>query len=142
MNSEAPDPGSVPPPWRSLRGWPRLVFSFRAAGAGFLTALRTQQNFRLHVAAAVLVLAAGLLLRVSTVEGSLLAICIGSVMAAELFNTALEKLVDLACPHIDERARFIKDVCAAAVLMCTLMSVIVGLLILGPRLWIAMSGAS
>src|SRR5262249_26262435 len=101
---------------------------------------RTQQNFRLHVLAAVLVIIAGGILRISLAEGAILAICVGMVMTAEIFNTAIEKLVDLACPKIDERARFIKDISAAAVLVAALTAVAVGMVILGSRAWLMVEG--
>jgi diacylglycerol kinase len=122
-------------PWRRLKGWQKLLFSFRAAGAGLKEALETQQNLRLHLLAAGMVIAAALVLRVSRIEAAMLLICIGAVIAAETFNTALERLVDLACPQIDERARSIKDASAAAVLVAALMASVVGVVILGPRAW-------
>ena len=54
---------------------------------------RTQPNFRFHLVAALLVLAAGLALRVSAAELALLALTIGLVLTAEALNTAVESYI-------------------------------------------------
>jgi diacylglycerol kinase (ATP) len=52
-----------------------------------------------------------------------------------VFNTAVEKLVDLTNPEIHPTAKAIKDISAGAVLVSALTAVLVGVLIFGPRLW-------
>jgi diacylglycerol kinase (ATP) len=56
-------------------------------------------------------------------------------MGAEALNTALELTVDLAQPEWHALARDAKDVAAAGVLICSLVAVVVGLVVFGPRLW-------
>lgn len=51
------------------------------------------------------------------------------VLAAEIFNTAIEKICDLIHPEFDERIRFIKDVSAGAVLLMAIVSVAVGVFV-------------
>lgn len=53
-------------------------------------------------------------------------LCIGVVIAAELFNTAIERLVDLVSPERHPIAGFVKDVAAGAVLLCAVAAAIVG----------------
>jgi hypothetical protein len=55
------------------------------------------------------------------------------VWAAETFNTALEKLVDLVSPEYHPLAGKVKDIAAGAVLIVSLMSVVVGGIIFGSR---------
>jgi diacylglycerol kinase len=81
------------------------------------------------------VIALGLWLGLSRVEWAILALTIGLVWTAEFINTALEATVDLASPDIHPLARIGKDVGAAAVLVAAILSVVIGLLILGPPLW-------
>ena len=71
------------------RSWPD---KFRDAFRGLWLAVRGERSFVVHLpmAAAVAVLAA--VLRVSLVEACLLGLCVAIVLAAELFNTALERL--------------------------------------------------
>jgi diacylglycerol kinase len=69
------------------------------------------------------------------VRCAVLAMTVGAVIAGEFFNTAVEAMVDLLSPQYHDRAKVAKDVAAGAVLMLGLMSILVGLLILGPPLW-------
>jgi diacylglycerol kinase len=114
--------------------------SFRYAFNGLWRVLLTQPNARIHAIATVCVIALGAWLGVSRVEWAILALTIGFVWTAEFINTALEAVVDLASPDIHPLAKVGKDVGAAAVLVAAIMSVIVGLLILGPPLWARLFG--
>ena len=107
----------------------RTLYSFRHAGRGFTWALSSQANLRVHLAAAALVLAAALLLRFSTIEFVGLVLCFAIVMAAELFNTALEVLIDYAWPEHHPMIGRAKDVAAAAVLIAAVGAAIVGVLL-------------
>jgi diacylglycerol kinase (ATP) len=111
------------------------VDSFRHAFAGCWHVLRTQQNAWIHTAFSVGVVGVGLWLKLSTVEWAIIALTMGLVWTAELINTALEAIIDLASPDIDPLAKTGKDVAAAAVLVSAGTSVIVGILILGPPLY-------
>jgi diacylglycerol kinase len=55
------------------------------------------------------------------------------VLTAELFNTAVESLVDIISPHYSKKAGFIKDVAAGAVLIAAVVSVIIGCIIFIPK---------
>jgi len=59
-----------------------------------------------------------------------------AVWMAEFINTAIEAVVDLASPQMHPLAKVGKDVGAAAVLISALAAGIIGLIILGPGLWI------
>ena len=65
---------------------------------------------------------------------ALLALAVGLVMTAELLNTALEALVDLASPGDHPLAKQAKDVSAGAVLAASLCAVAVGAFVLWERL--------
>ena len=58
------------------------------------------------------------------------------VFTSEFMNTDLEAVVDLASPNKHPLAKIGKDVGAAAVLVAALAAVLIGLLILGPPLWL------
>lgn len=112
----------------------RLIRSFSYAFAGLGHGLRTQRNLRIHVLVTIAVIAAGLLLQLSTSEWAILVVTIMIVMAAELFNTALEALIDRVGPEYHPLSKVAKDTAAGAVLIGAIGAVIVGLLICGPRL--------
>lgn len=112
----------------------KRAISFRHAFAGFSYALRTQPNTWIHAAATITVLLLALLLRLPALHLAVLILTIGVVWTAELVNTAIEALVDLASPDHHPLAKISKDTAAAAVLASAVASVLVGLLILGPPL--------
>ena len=69
----------------------------------------------------------------SLIEWSIILTQIGLVWAAEVFNTALEKLVDLVSPEFNPKAGAIKDIAAAAVLITSIMATIIGILVFGNK---------
>ena len=107
----------------------RTLYSFRHAGRGFAWALTSQANLRVHFAAAAVVLVAALVLRFSTIEFVGLTLCFAIVVAAELFNTALEVLIDYAWPEHHPMIGRAKDVAAAAVLVAAVGAAVVGVLL-------------
>ncbi|HXF70171.1 MAG TPA: diacylglycerol kinase family protein [Thermoflexus sp.] len=109
--------------------------SFGFAFAGLCYAWRTQRNLRIHVAIAATVAALAMLLRFDALRWAILILTIAMVWAAELLNTALEAIVDLASPSPHPLARIAKDVSAGMVLVCAMASILIGLALFGPPLW-------
>ncbi|MER1956140.1 MAG: diacylglycerol kinase family protein [Solibacillus sp.] len=110
----------------------KFLKSFRYAVEGILTATM-EQNLRFHILSAVIVVLAGLLTGLSTTEWFMITIVIALVIGAELFNSAIERVVDLASPEIHPLAKQAKDIAAGAVLVFAVASVIIGLLIFLPK---------
>jgi diacylglycerol kinase (ATP) len=108
-----------------------ILKSFVFAFKGMAAALK-ERNFMLHLFSAALVIAAGLYFEVSATEWCVLLICIGTVIMAELFNTAIEKLTDLVSPGFNPLAGEIKDISAAAVLVFSIVAAIAGLIVFVP----------
>lgn len=100
--------------------------SFRAALAGFSHAFRNERNVRIHCACTVLVLGLALFFRMDGLRLALLCVAIGGVLGAELFNTAVEAVVDLYTDQYHPLARTAKDVAAAAVLVQAVVAVASG----------------
>lgn len=107
----------------------RTIYSFRHAGRGFVWALSSQANLRLHLLAAMAVLAAALVFRFTAVEFAALFLCFAIVIAAELFNTALEVLIDHAWPEHHPMIGRAKDVSASAVLLAAVGTALVGIVL-------------
>lgn len=112
-----------------------IVESFRFASAGLWYALRTQRNTRIHLTIAAGVIALGVWLGLPFTQWAVLALTIGFVLVSEMLNTVVETLVDLISPTYHPLAKILKDVTAGAVLLTAIISVAVGLLVLGPPLW-------
>ncbi len=97
--------------------------------------LRTQRNAWIHALASLSVFALSLWLGLNRLEWAVIVLTVGLVWMAEFVNTALEAVVDLASPDLHPLAKVGKDVAAAAVLVGAMTAVVVGLLVLGPPLW-------
>jgi undecaprenol kinase len=101
---------------------------FALAGIGH--ALRAENSFRTHTIAAGTALAALAWLRPAPVWWALVALTIVVVLAAELFNTALEQLADRLHPEQHPQIRVAKDCGAAAVLVLSIGAVVVAIALL------------
>jgi diacylglycerol kinase (ATP) len=110
--------------------------SFRHAFRGWWYVLRTQHNTWIHASVTAVVIIIGLWLGLPARDWAVLILTIAMVFAAEFINTAIEAVVDLATQEHHPLAKIGKDVGAAAVLIAALAAVLVGLLILGPPLWV------
>ncbi|TMD22258.1 MAG: diacylglycerol kinase family protein [Chloroflexi bacterium] len=117
----------------------RTLYSFRHAGRGLAWALSSQANLRVHFVAAAVVLIAALVLRFSAIEFVGLILCFTVVVAAELFNTTLEVLIDYAWPEHHPMIGRAKDVAAAAVLMAAAGAAIVGVLLFARHIFFHLS---
>src|SRR5262245_25247371 len=117
-------PGRPPPPFPSRRG-PGLWESALHAWHGLLHTVLYQRNMRLHVVAAVLVGLVGSGIPLGLAEKVTLIFCVLLVFFAEILNTALEQLVDLAIQQYDDKARLAKDAAAAAVLVLAIGTVVI-----------------
>ncbi|MGQ9553690.1 MAG: diacylglycerol kinase family protein [Anaerolineae bacterium] len=112
-----------------------LAGSFRCAGRGVLGALVAQRSLRIQVGIGLLAVALGLLLGLSLTEWAVITLSVALVLAAEVFNTAIEAAVDLACPDHNELARLAKDAGAGATLIAAIASVVVGMAVFLPKLF-------
>ena len=112
----------------------KFIKSFGYAIQGIVTAMR-EQNFRFHVLSDVIVMITGLFTGLSIIEWIIIVLVITLVIGAEMFNTAIERVVDLVSPDYHPLAKQAKDIAAAAVLVFAACSVIIGMLIFLPK-WV------
>jgi diacylglycerol kinase len=108
--------------------------SFQYAFNGVRHVAIHEHNMRIHLLAAVTVIAAGWWFHVSPTEWVLLLLTIGLVLAVEMINTAIEKIVDMISPGQNKTAGLIKDIAAGAVWIAALIALIVGLIIFIPKI--------
>ena len=112
----------------------RLIRSVGYAIEGVVYTFFTQRNARVEACIGVLVITVAAWLRVSGVEWAILLLTIGSVLAAETMNTAVERMTDLLSPEKHQSAKHAKDAAAGAVLILSITAAVIGAIILGPRL--------
>lgn len=110
----------------------RIALSHALAGLKYL--VKSQRNSKFHLAATLLVIATGLFLRISITNWVFLIVAIGLVWITEAINTAVESVFDLVHPDEHQLVKIGKDTSAAAVLLAAMVSVLIGLLVLGPPL--------
>lgn len=113
----------------------RLRSSFHYAIEGVKYVLKTQPNMKIHTCVGTLAVLAGFFFHISQAEWLALVIVIGFVLILEVVNTAVETLVDLYTEEYHELAKASKDTAAGAVLLMAVVSVVVGLIIFGPKVW-------
>ena len=112
----------------------KLINSFKYAFTGIITSFKTERNMKIHVFIMLLVIIVGIALKVSSLEWMILVILFALVISAELFNTAIETVVDMITKEKNEKAKIAKDVAAGAVLILAIGSIIVGLIIFIPKI--------
>lgn len=104
----------------------KFIESFNNAVEGFIFALKTQRNMRIHFLLAVFFILLGIYLNFDGIEISVLVITITLVLVTEMINTAVELMVNVMTSHFHPAARMIKDVSAGAVLVASINAAIVG----------------
>jgi diacylglycerol kinase len=111
------------------------IESFRIAFTGLFHALSYHKNFQIQVAIGVIVLLGAWLLKFSRLECLVLLIVTALVLTAELINTVVEIVVDLAVKEqLLPEAKLAKDVSAGAVLLMSIFAAVIGLLLFLPHL--------
>lgn len=112
----------------------KFIQSFRYARLGAAHALRHERNLWINSLIALLVLAAAVWLKLSSLELAVIVLAIALVIVTEMVNTALEAAVDLVKPEPHPLAALAKNIAAGATLTAAAFSVVIGLLIFLPRL--------
>src|SRR5262245_28932953 len=120
-----------PPRSRKRRSWRA---KFKEAFRGIKMGVRGHSSFFVHFFFAGLAIAFAVALECNLVEWCLILLCIGGVITAELFNSAIETLFH----GLDEstRARWngCLEIAAGAVLVASLTAALVGAIIFTNRL--------
>lgn len=112
----------------------KLLNSFKYAYQGIIAAFKSEQNLKIHLSIALLVIIFGFFLKLSFYEWLIIILSIGLVLMAELFNTALETCVNLVTMKYNEKAKKAKDIAAGSVLIISLFVMVIGLIIFLPKI--------
>lgn len=108
--------------------------SFQYAFEGIFTLIKGTANARIHVFAALVAIAMGFWLKISTSEWVAITIVIGGVIALEAVNSAIEELADLITKKQNSKIKIIKDLSAGGVLIMAIVALKVGLFIFVPKI--------
>src|SRR6476469_2289253 len=108
-----------------------LMKSFSFAISGIRSAIKQERNIRIHLSISIVVIVAGVTFSISTVQWLFVLFAIGGMIALELMNTAIERLVDLVTLEFHPLSKQAKDLAAGAVFSYAILSVIIGIIIFG-----------
>lgn len=117
-----------------------FVDSLANALEGLAYALKSQRNLRIHLAAGVVAVVAAVAMEFSRVELILVILTVCLVILGEMLNTALEFALNLLEARHHPVVRAAKDLAAGGVLTAVAGSIVVGLLLFGPRVWALLWG--
>jgi len=103
-----------------------IVESFRIAFKGLLYLFLYHRNMRIIFMLGFAAFLAGICFQLKGIEIVILCITITSVFMAEMFNTAIEMVMNMLTTKYHLRIRIIKDIAAAVVLLASLNALVVG----------------
>lgn len=109
----------------------RLVKSFKYALSGILRTVKFEQNMRIHITVANLIIAFAYFFGISKIEWAVLFFSIGFVIFAELINTAIERTADAVTEDYNDLIKYAKDAAAGAVIIAAITSMCIGVVLFG-----------
>lgn len=107
--------------------------AFVYAWNGIVHGVKRERNLKFHVLATVIVIIAGVLTKLTRMEWFIVLMLIGGMLALEMMNSAIERVVDLITSKRHPLAQQAKDLAAGAVLVYAIISAVIGLLIFVPK---------
>ena len=111
----------------------KLIQSFGYAFQGIITAIKRERNMRIHIVCMIYMfffLFAFDFFEITRTQFAVLLLACGLVIGAELFNTAIEAVVDLHGKEHTEYGKIAKDCAAGGVLIFTIFAVLCGIAIM------------
>nr|WP_153725187.1 diacylglycerol kinase family protein [Heliorestis convoluta] len=111
----------------------KLIFSFFYAIRGIWKAIQEEQNLKIHLATTVVVIFLTFYFAIDGWERAWIILSTFLVLSAEMFNTAIEAVVDRGGQAYHPLAELAKDAAAGAVLLLAIQAIIAGITVFGPR---------
>lgn len=111
--------------------------SLGLAFSGICRVVKRERNIKIHILIALVVMTLGLVFDISRNEWFVLLLIIFAILAAEIFNSAIEEVCNLASSKMKleyHETKFPRDISAGAVLILVLAAIIIGLVIFLPRI--------
>ncbi len=106
-----------------------IISAFNAAIDGILYTFKHERNMKIHYLLAAIVFIISLFLDLTRVEMLMLVFAISLVIITEMFNTAIENIVDMVTDQFHPLAKIAKDVAAGGVVIAALNAMVVGYLL-------------
>jgi len=112
----------------------KRILSFKYAFNGIAYIYKTQHNSWIHTIFMVLAITLNIVLKIDLIEWAVILIVMSIVLVAEIFNTAIELIIDFISPNYNKIAGIVKDVAAGGVLLTVFFAVAVGGIIYLPKI--------
>jgi len=103
-----------------------LIESFKIATAGIFYLFLYHRNMRLIFLLGITAFLLGIYFKLKGIELVILCITITLVFMAEIFNTAIEMMMNMLTTKYHTRIKLVKDIAAGVVLLTSLNSLAVG----------------
>lgn len=110
------------------------ISSFKHAIHGIYLVFKSQVNFKIQLACAIIAIVLGFALSISIMEWVVIIIVSGLVLSLETFNTSIELLSDKIERNYSEEIKMVKDVAAGAVLLASITAAVIGGIIFLPKI--------
>ncbi len=121
-----------------IYGFGRFIKSLKYSIDGLIYAYRYEQSLWLHGFSTILAIIMGIIFHIKLSEWAIIFIALGSILALELINSAIEAAVDLTTTKIHPLAKIAKDCGSAASFVMSIVSIVISLFVFGPyfqELW-------
>lgn len=112
--------------------WKQLKKSFKYAFNGLKYVYKSEQNFRIQILVALVIIIFGLFFGIRVQEWIVVLMLIALILILEILNTVLETFIDILKPKIHHYVQIVKDLMAGMVLLASLIAIVVGVLIFYP----------
>ncbi|OGD97513.1 hypothetical protein A3A49_02970 [Candidatus Curtissbacteria bacterium RIFCSPLOWO2_01_FULL_38_11b] len=110
------------------------IKSFRYAFEGIFYSFKKGTHFKFQTFSAIVVIALGIIYRITVFEWLILILIISAVISAEAINTAIEEACDVLHPEHHPGARLAKHCAAGGVLILSIAALVIGLIIFIPKI--------
>jgi undecaprenol kinase len=116
------------------KGVIQILKSFSYALNGIKTAILSERNMRIHMIISIIVIGCSFFFSLSFVEWIVVVLTIGGMIALELVNSAIERVVDMITKEYHPLAEQAKDIAAGAVFVYAITAIIIGIAIFLPKI--------
>ena len=110
--------------------------SFKNAFDGLVWVLKTEQNYRIHIALSLIAMVLGFELKISYEEFLIILILIFLGLAIEMVNTAIEETTDAIDTKWRQDLKIAKDVAAGAMLVFAIGALLIAGIIFIPKVFL------
>ncbi len=113
---------------------PNFIIALKNAFNGIIYTFKTGRNFKIQLFFAIIAIIMSIFLKITLVEFAIIILTIFLVLFAEMINTVIETVVNMYTQEYNEDAKIAKDIAAGGVTICSIASLIIGIIIFLPKI--------